>query len=142
MPAARTKGGAGTRRGRSSGEVFTAPPRSAHRDAEDSISGHEALHDVDPRGNLPECGVAPFETGLRRQRDEPLAPAGVLSREGHPHGAHLVREIVVLARDRIAGTAPAVAAGAAVLHDEVRDHPVEREPVEVPRTGGAREILD
>src|SRR5262245_2872371 len=67
---------------------------------------------------------------LRRVRDEKLAAAGVLAREGHPDRAASVRPGVNLAADLIAGAAFAIAARVPSLNDEIRHDAVKSEVVE------------
>src|SRR6185295_14816008 len=80
-------------------------------------------------GDGAEERVPAVEVRLRRNGDEELAPARVLSRVRHPDGAPAVGPLADLAAEGVAGPAVAVAAGAAALHDEAGLHTMEGEAV-------------
>ena len=79
---------------------------------------------------MTEHRVARVEVRLRRVGDEPLAAAGVLPVERHPHGSAQVRQLVQLVANRVARAAFAVAARVAALNDEVGHHAMDRDAVE------------
>src|SRR5262245_30536723 len=89
---------------------------------------------------MPEHGVARIEVWLRRVGDEVLAAARVLPVECHAHGAAEVGALVDLVANRIPGSALAVAARVAVLHDEVGYDTMDGDAVVEPLPGERDEI--
>src|SRR5215510_11548349 len=96
----------------------------------DHVAACDAIDDLQSADDLPEDGVTAVQMWLRRMRDEKLAAAGVLAREGHPDRAANVRPGIDLAADLIAGAAFAVAARVASLNDEIRHDAVKSEAIE------------
>src|SRR5215510_3793199 len=96
----------------------------------DHVAACDAIDDLQSADDLPEDGVTAVQMWLRRMRDEKLAAAGVLAREGHPDRAANVRPGIDLAADLIAGAAFAVAARVASLNDEIRHDAVKSHAVE------------
>src|SRR6266566_6430537 len=75
--------------------------------------------------------VDAVQVRLRRMRDEILAAAGVGTRERHADRADIVAHGIDLIADREPWPAPSITPGIAVLHDEVRHHPMPARPVEI-----------
>src|SRR5262245_9389972 len=96
----------------------------------DHVAACDAIDDLQSADDLPEDGVTAVQMWLRRMRDEKLAAAGVLAREGHPDCAANVRPGVALAPYLLPGAAFAVAASVASLYDEIRHDAVKSEAVE------------
>src|SRR5215475_5493727 len=98
---------------------------------QDHVSARDAIDDIHSGDDLSEDGIAAVQVRLWRVRDEKLAAAGVLAREGHSDRAASVRPGVDFAADLIAGAAFAVAARVAALNDEIRNDAMKSEVVEV-----------
>src|SRR5262249_39610179 len=98
----------------------------------DHVAARDVVDDFHSADDLPENGIAAIQMRLRRVRDEKLAAAGVLAREGHPDRAASVRPGIDLAADLIAGAALAVAAPVPSLDDEIRHDAVKSQAVEEP----------
>src|SRR5215813_12628855 len=96
----------------------------------DHVAARDAIDDRQSGDDLPKDGVTAIQMWLRRMRDEKLAAAGVLAREGHPDRAANVRPGVDLAADLIAGAAFALPARVPSLNDEIRNDAMKSEAVE------------
>src|SRR5262249_10518510 len=98
--------------------------------SQNQVAARDAIdyfHTVD---DLPEDGVAAVQMRLWRMRDEELAAAGVLAREGHSDRAASVRPGVDLTAELITGAALAVASRVAPLDDEIRHDAMKSQVVE------------
>src|SRR5947207_4374618 len=93
------------------------------------------IHDIHSVDDMAEGGVSRVEVRLWRVRDEELAAARVLPRQRHSDGAAKEGTLVQLVADRVAGSALAIASRVSILHDEVRDHAMDLQPVEKPFAG-------
>src|SRR3989442_6421670 len=108
-----------------------------------SITLPDAVHVLHAGDGASKHGVVSVEMGRGAVADVELAArgVGVLAPRHCDAAAHVLLR-VELGGDRVAGTAGAVAFGAAALDDEVRDDAVEGEPVVEPPPGERHEVRD
>src|SRR6267142_549362 len=131
----------------------TEPPRSRRdhaigsglldRDRLHLVALLDAVHVLHAGDDLAEDRVVAVEMRRGAVTDVELAAGRVgMLAPGHRHRAAHVLLLVELRLDLIAGAAGAVALGAAALHDEIRDDPVELQPVVEALLGERDEVLD
>src|SRR5262245_64389385 len=97
----------------------------------DHIAARHFVYCLHPRDHLAEDRVATIQMWLWRMAKKELAATGVFARERHADRSALIKMLIDLAADLIAGSAVAIAARVAALHNEVRHDAMEHDAIEV-----------
>jgi hypothetical protein len=79
--------------------------------------------------NPPEGGMPAIEMRLGSVSDKELASSGILSGMGHSYHSSLIKNIIVLTRDRITRSTPAISPRITSLDHKTRYHPVKVDSV-------------